>query len=38
VVHSDGAQPGTLAAPVRAAARAISRALGSPSARRPPTR
>jgi len=37
VVHSAGAQPGPLAAPVRAAARGISRALGSPSARRPPT-
>ena len=34
VVHSDGAHPSTLAAPVRAAARAISRALGSPAARR----
>ena len=34
VVHSDGAHPSTLAAPVRAAARGISRALGSPAARR----
>ena len=36
VVHSEGAQPAALAAPVRAAARGISRALGSPSARRHP--
>lgn len=36
VVHSEGAQPAALAAPVRAAARGISRALGSPSARRAP--
>jgi DNA-binding IclR family transcriptional regulator len=34
VVHSDGAQPAALAAPIRAAARGISRALGSPAARR----
>jgi DNA-binding IclR family transcriptional regulator len=37
VVHADGAQPAALAAAVRAAARGISRALGSPWARRPPT-
>jgi DNA-binding IclR family transcriptional regulator len=35
VVHSENAQPAVLAAAVRAAARGISRALGSPSARRP---
>jgi DNA-binding IclR family transcriptional regulator len=34
VVHADGAQPRTLAAAVRAAARGISGALGSPAARR----
>ena len=34
VVHSEGAQPAALAAPIRAAARGISRALGSPTARR----
>jgi DNA-binding IclR family transcriptional regulator len=34
VVHSDGAQPGVLAAAVRTAARGISRALGSPAASR----
>ena len=34
VVHSEGAQPAALAAPIRAAARSISRALGSPAARK----
>jgi len=34
VVHAEGAQPGALAAAVRAAARGISRALGSPAAQR----
>jgi DNA-binding IclR family transcriptional regulator len=34
VVHANGAQPRTLAAAVRAAARGISGALGSPAARR----
>lgn len=33
VVHSEGAQSAALAAPIRAAARGISRALGSPAAR-----
>jgi DNA-binding IclR family transcriptional regulator len=36
VVHADGAQPRPLAAAVLAAARAISRSLGSPTARRTP--
>jgi DNA-binding IclR family transcriptional regulator len=34
VVHAEGAQPSALAAAVRAAARGISRALGSPAAQR----
>ena len=34
VVHAEGAQPGALAAAVRAAARGISRSLGSPAAQR----
>lgn len=34
VVHAEGAQPGALAAAVRAAGRGISRALGSPAAQR----
>lgn len=38
VVHAGGAQPGALAAAVRAAGRGISRALGSPAAQRPPGR
>jgi hypothetical protein len=38
VVHAGGAQPGALAAAVRAAGRGISRALGSPAAQRPPRR
>jgi len=37
VVHADGAQPAALAPAVRAAARGISRALGSPAAQRPGT-
>lgn len=36
VVHAEGAQPQALAVPVVAASRAISRALGSPAASRPP--
>jgi DNA-binding IclR family transcriptional regulator len=36
VVHADGAQPRTLAAAALAAARGISRVLGSPTARRAP--
>jgi DNA-binding IclR family transcriptional regulator len=36
VVHADGAEPGALAAAVRAAGRGISRALGSPAAQRLP--
>ncbi|MHA6794153.1 IclR family transcriptional regulator [Pseudonocardia bannensis] len=36
VVHADGASPHTLAPAVRTAARGISRALGSPTARRHP--
>jgi DNA-binding IclR family transcriptional regulator len=36
VVHSDGAQPRILAAAVLTAARGISRAIGSPAARRRP--
>lgn len=37
VVHADGSQPATIVPAVRAAARSISRALGSPTARRRPS-